>query len=214
MPYPKDHKTKSKDLILSSAIELFSRHGFDKVSIGQIMNAANMTHGAFYSHFASKEELFDASFLRTLGNTRSARLVKHPLTVGHLSALVSNCWNLSELENGNKPGPETLLFNEIGNDNTKVKRLFEVSYDNLKQMIETRVVALSKLNRFPSGASRETITEKTRAILAAIVGAVVIAKSISQEEERQKILEAAQKQILNILGVNDNELVTKAVVNN
>lgn len=157
MPYHKDQKTKSKDLILSSAVDLFSRYGFDKVSIGQIMNAAKLTHGAFYSHFASKEELFDASFLKTLEKGRSARLVKRPLTLSHLMALVSNCWNLSELEKTNQPGPETVLFNETGSGNTHVKKLFEISYDNLKQMIETRVEALSKLNRFPVDANRELI---------------------------------------------------------
>ena len=63
MPYAKEHKARSKDLILNSAVELFSRYGFDKVSIGQIMNAAKMTHGAFYANFESKEALYPASFL-------------------------------------------------------------------------------------------------------------------------------------------------------
>lgn len=41
--------------------------------------------------------------------------------------------------------------------------------------------------------------------MAALVGAVVIAKNISEQDEREKILEAAQKQILSILGVKENE---------
>ena len=205
MPYPKDHKAKSKDRILTTAVELFSRYGFDKVSIGQIMQAAKMTHGAFYAHFESKEALFKASFLETLKNSRAARLVKGPLSVKHLTALVTNYWNLRELAKKTNPGPETVLFNEAGNQNANIKHLFEESYNNLKKMIETRLVALSKLKQLPFEADRDAIAEKSRAILSLLIGAVVVAKSINSEEEKRDILESAQKQILSLLGANTSD---------
>jgi AcrR family transcriptional regulator len=211
MPYPKDRKSKSRDRILDAAVDLFSRYGFDKVSIGQIMESAKMTHGAFYAHFESKESLYRASFLETLKNSRAARLVKGPLSIKHLTSLVTNYWNLSELEKTNKPGPETILFNEIGNENTNIKRLFEESYDNLRKMIEIRIAALSKLKQLPFEADREIIKGKSRAILASLVGAVAVAKSLSSEEERRLILESTQKQILNMLGVNEAELAADRV---
>ena len=206
MPYPQDHKAKSKDRILKSATELFCRYGFEKVSINQIMKLAKMTHGAFYAHFESKEALYNASFLETLKGSRAARLVKGPLSVKHLTALVTNYWNLQELEKKSKPGPETVLFNEIGNDNPQVRKLFEVSYQKIKKMLETRIMALSRLKKVPFEPDRETISEKARVILASLVGAVVIAKSLPHEEERRSILEATQKQILIMLGVNESEL--------
>jgi TetR/AcrR family transcriptional regulator, transcriptional repressor for nem operon len=209
MPYPKEHKAKTKDRILSSAVDLFSRYGFDRVSIGQIMNAAKMTHGAFYSHFESKEALYRATFFETLKNSRAARLVKGPLSIKHLTQLVTSYWNLSELEKKSKPGPETILFLEIGNKNSNVKQLFEESYDNLKKMIETRIAALIKLKQLPLEADREVISEKARTILVSLVGAVAIAKNISREEERCRILESTQKQILRMLGVKDSELATE-----
>ncbi|MCW8921379.1 MAG: TetR/AcrR family transcriptional regulator, partial [Sedimenticola sp.] len=140
MPYPEDHKAKSKDRILKSATELFCRYGFEKVSISQIMKLAKLTHGAFYAHFESKEALYNASFLETLKGSRAARLVKGPLSVKHLTALVANYWNLQEMEKKSKPGPETVLFNEIGNENAEVKKLYEASYHNLKKMLETRLI--------------------------------------------------------------------------
>lgn len=211
MPYPKEHKAKSKDLILNSAVELFSRYGFDKVSIGQIMQSAKMTHGAFYAHFESKEALYRASFFETLKNSRAARLVKGPLSVKHLTNLVTNYWNLSELEQKSKPGLETILFNEIGNKNTNIKQLFEESYDKLKKMIETRISALIKLKQLPLEPDRELISEKARTILVSMVGAVAIAKNISREEERRRILESTQNQILLMLGVKDTELVSDGI---
>lgn len=208
MPYAKNHKAKSKDLILDSAIDLFSRYGFDKVSIGQIMNAAKLTHGAFYAHFRSKEALYSESFIKALKGSRAARLVKGPLSVKHLTDLVTNYWNLGELQKKSTPGPETILFNEIGNENANVKKLFEESYHSLKKMIETRLAALNKLKQLNYESDGETITEKSRAILALLVGAVVVAKSIPDRDEQRKILEAAQKQILNMLGVKESDLVT------
>lgn len=208
MPYPEDHKAKSKDRILKSATELFCRYGFEKVSISQIMKLAKLTHGAFYAHFESKEALYNASFLETLKGSRAARLVKGPLSVKHLTALVANYWNLQELEKKSKPGPETVLFNEIGNENAEVKKLYEASYHNLKKMLETRLIALSRLKKLPFEPDSDTIAEKARAILASLVGAVAIAKSIPHEEEQRSILEAAQKQILIMLGVNESELDT------
>lgn len=212
MPYPKNHKDKSRNMILNAAVDLFSRYGFDKVSIGQIMKSAKMTHGAFYAHFESKEALYRESFLETLKNSRAARLVKGPLSIKHLTSLVTNYWNLSELEKKTKPGPETILFNEIGNQNTNIKRLFEESYDNLKKMIEIRIAALIKLRQLPFEADREIILDKSRAILASLVGAVAVAKNLSREEERRLILESTQKQILNMLGVKESELFTDGVV--
>ncbi|GHC21126.1 TetR/AcrR family transcriptional regulator [Aidingimonas halophila] len=206
MPYSTNHKAESRERILKSAIELFSRQGFEKVSIGQIMKLAKMTHGAFYAHFASKEALYRESVRKTLERSHAARLVKGPLSVKHLTDLVANYWNLQELERKRKPGPETVLFNEIGNDNAEVRTLFEASYLRMKKMLETRLIALSRLKKLPFDPDREVIAEKSRAILASLVGAVAIAKSLPDEQERQRILDAAQRNILQMLGVDESEL--------
>lgn len=206
MPYSSAHKASSRERILKSAIELFSRNGFNKVSIGQIMKLAKLTHGAFYAHFDSKEALYNASIRETLEGSRAARLVKGPLSIKHLTALVANYWNLQELERKSQPGPETVLFNEIGNDNAEIRTLFEASYHRMRRMLETRLIALSRLKKLPFEPDREAIAEKSRAILASLVGAVAIAKSLPDEEERARVLEAAQKQILLMLGVDEREM--------
>ncbi|MDO3387526.1 helix-turn-helix domain-containing protein [Gilvimarinus sp. SDUM040013] len=207
MGYAKDHKFKSKNRILKSAVDLFSRYGFDRVSIGQIMRAAKMTHGAFYAHFDSKEALFKASFLETVKGCSAARLVKGPLSVKHLTELVTHFLNLRELDKHSKPGPETVLFNEIGNTNANVKHLFEQSYSSLKKMVETRLIALSKIKNSAFASDRQMIAEKSRTILSLLIGAVVVAKTVSCEQEQQSILEAAQNQILILLGAGTSEVV-------
>ena len=207
MPYAKDHKAKTRDRILQAATDLFSRYGFENVSIGNIMKAVKMTHGAFYTHFESKEALYRATFLESVRNSRAARLVKGPLSLGHLTRLVTHYWNLNQLENNSRPGAETVLVNELGDKHSDAKGLFEESYNSLKKMIERRIAALIKLKQLPLEASREVISEKARVILVSLVGAVAIAKKLSREDERRLVLESTQRQILNMLGVDERTII-------
>lgn len=206
MAYPTNRKAKSRERILKSAIELFSRQGFEKVSLGQIMKLAKMTHGAFYAHFASKEALYHASVRETLERSRAARLVKGPLSVQHLTELVANCFSLQELERTRTPGPESVLFNEIGNESAEIRTLFEASYLRMKKMLETRLIALGRLKKLPIDPDRKVIADKSRAILASLIGAVAIAKSLPIGQERHHILNVAQRNILQMLGVKESEV--------
>jgi TetR/AcrR family transcriptional regulator, transcriptional repressor for nem operon len=58
MPYPPDHRAKTKKKVVDSARKLFNRYGFESVSIKQIMAGAGLTHGGFYSYFKSKSDLY------------------------------------------------------------------------------------------------------------------------------------------------------------
>ncbi len=48
--------------LIKAARELFARKGFAATSIEDIVEAAGVTRGALYHHFASKEDLFEAVF--------------------------------------------------------------------------------------------------------------------------------------------------------
>lgn len=203
MPYTAEHKLRSKERILLSATELFCRFGFDKVSINQVMKLAKMTHGAFYAHFESKEALYKASFLQTLAGSSTGRLAKAPFSIGHLTQLANNMLNLRALSEQSRPSPENILFNEIGSDSQEIRLLYEKSYLEVLKILEKRITALSKLNKLSFAVNQATIKQKSRAILASLVGAVAIARSIQSEEERRRILTAAQDQILTLLGISE-----------
>lgn len=61
MPYPTGHREAVKKRIIHSARKLFNRHGFESVSVHQIMAGAGLTHGGFYSYFKSKSDLYAAA---------------------------------------------------------------------------------------------------------------------------------------------------------
>ena len=57
MKVSREQVAENRKAILDAAAELFQNRGFAGVSVGDVMNAAGLTHGAFYGYFASKEAL-------------------------------------------------------------------------------------------------------------------------------------------------------------
>lgn len=49
---------ETQQTILNSALELFSKNGYDATSVAEICSQANISKGAFYHHFPSKQDLF------------------------------------------------------------------------------------------------------------------------------------------------------------
>ena len=54
------HKTKKK--ITDVGLDLFSKKGFDNVTVDEIVKESNTSKGAFYGHFNSKYEIFLEKF--------------------------------------------------------------------------------------------------------------------------------------------------------
>lgn len=64
-PVPKGvtkRRPRTRAALLGAALETFAEHGFHATTIEQICDRAGYTRGAYYSNFASKEELFLALF--------------------------------------------------------------------------------------------------------------------------------------------------------
>lgn len=50
----------TKKKILEKALELFSERGYDSVSVGEIAKAVGIKAPSLYSHYQSKQAIFDA----------------------------------------------------------------------------------------------------------------------------------------------------------
>lgn len=57
MRVSKQQMAVNRERILEAASRAFRARGFDGVSVAEVMQEAGFTHGGFYSHFASKEDL-------------------------------------------------------------------------------------------------------------------------------------------------------------
>src|SRR5215469_14243429 len=61
MRYPEKHKEQTRERIVRTAARRFRGKGEGKVAIADLMQELKLTHGGFYRHFASKEDLFAES---------------------------------------------------------------------------------------------------------------------------------------------------------
>jgi TetR/AcrR family transcriptional regulator, transcriptional repressor for nem operon len=80
MPLSKQHKAATRERIVASAGRVFRGVGFDAAGVGAVMADAGLTHGGFYAHFASKQDLLrevltnDHGFIRLLARREPASL--------------------------------------------------------------------------------------------------------------------------------------------
>lgn len=63
-PSRKDRASRTREYILETAASAFARHGYAGTSLNDLVRASGLAKGAFYHHFASKEELARAAFRR------------------------------------------------------------------------------------------------------------------------------------------------------
>lgn len=57
MKVSREQVAENREAILKAAGQLFREKGFDAVGVAEVMNAAGFTHGGFYGHFRSKDDL-------------------------------------------------------------------------------------------------------------------------------------------------------------
>ena len=124
MPYAPEHKKSTRARIVECARILFNRHGYDRVTINMVMDAAQLTHGGFYNHFKSKEELFAAavsSFLMGRGaqwradagidpanptRKAAAQMLRSYLSSEHLGDLDGQCPMIALPSDVSRASPE------------------------------------------------------------------------------------------------------------
>ncbi|WP_457105507.1 helix-turn-helix domain-containing protein [Methylobacterium sp. P5_C11] len=57
MRVTQEQMRENRRRILAEASRLFREKGFEAVGVAEVMKAAGLTHGGFYGHFTSKEDL-------------------------------------------------------------------------------------------------------------------------------------------------------------
>lgn len=66
MKVSREQMAENRQKILHEAGKLFREKGFDAVSVAEIMQAAGLTHGGFYGHFKSKDDLIDQALVHAM----------------------------------------------------------------------------------------------------------------------------------------------------
>jgi TetR/AcrR family transcriptional repressor of nem operon len=74
MKISREQMAENRQRILEVASRLFREKGFDAVGVAEVMKAAGLTHGSFYGHFSSKDDLIVKALTHALGQRNGASL--------------------------------------------------------------------------------------------------------------------------------------------
>ncbi|WP_087005687.1 TetR/AcrR family transcriptional regulator [Rhizobium sullae] len=74
MKISREQMAKNRQRILEIASRLFREKGFEAVGVAEVMKAAGLTHGSFYGHFSSKDDLIVQALAHALGQRNGATL--------------------------------------------------------------------------------------------------------------------------------------------
>lgn len=194
MPWPTEQKQMTRERILGSAVKLFSAHGFDNVSINDVMKEAQLTHGAFYAHFNSKRELYtnaitSATKNSALANTQEENGCKNL----NVTKLLADYLNIDHVRQKTTPCPLAFLATDVATREEEVRTAYTKVYTNL-------ITTLNKqLNHLPSRKTR------IHALSALMIGGVAVARALSDEKVALDLLDACREYGEELLGEKNIE---------
>ena len=149
------------------------------------MRDLRLTHGGFYRHFRSKEELFVAAFeqgLKQLAHYADSA-VKHAPKGGELKALIDCYLSLEHCDHPADGCPVAALTTEIGRRPAKVRGTF----------LNLFIKHTGNTAKYMPGANDEERNRKVRLLFSGMAGTLNVARLIVDTGQRKKFLEEARK---------------------
>jgi TetR/AcrR family transcriptional repressor of nem operon len=181
MKVSKETSAKHRDDLVRAASRLFREKGFDKVGIAEIAAAAGLTHGAFYTHFGSKEALCAEAITRT--SRRTAETVK---ATSDWRAYVEAYLDPKHVRDRGNGCPYAALSGDVPRESALVRSAFSQALENSIDALAERL------------GDKNGVSARDRAIpsLATMVGAVVLARAATDTALRDEILTAVKAKLL------------------
>lgn len=180
MPWPKEQKQRSRERIVNSAYGLFAARGYDNVTIGDVMREAQLTHGAFYSHFDSKQALYAEAIV---SGARGSALAKLGMDAFGddvpLNQLLASYLDPAHARREEYPCPLAFLATDVANREEEVRAAYTDVFKRLVALIRKELPGDS-----PSPRSRAL------ALSALMVGGVAVARALDDERSAESLLSA------------------------
>jgi TetR/AcrR family transcriptional repressor of nem operon len=189
--YGKEHKQATRRRILETAGRRFKRDGIDGSGIAALMADAGLTNGAFYAHFASKEDLVATAVADQLRNQRESLGTLAPGRAG-VEQYVREYLSVQHRDNPDDGCPSAALLDEIGRCTQATKRAYT---DGLLAMVDDIAARLAPHN--PPSARTKTLS-----VFALIVGTLQLSRALADRQLADAVLEQG---IHNALALLDAE---------
>jgi TetR/AcrR family transcriptional repressor of nem operon len=187
MKVSREKAAEHRERIIDTAGALFRAKGFDGIGVADIMKAADLTHGGFYGHFTSKDDLVARASRRTMDHAAAnwakvvasapdqayAALLRHYLSAHHRDDPAHGCAFAS-------------LGNDAARSGTAVRTAFADGLEALLVILAQSVAGKSKAAR-----RRKALTT-----MAALVGALTLARAVEGTPLSDEMLDAVRRELL------------------
>jgi TetR/AcrR family transcriptional repressor of nem operon len=186
MRVSREKAAEHRERIIDAAGALFRAKGFGGIGVADIMKAADLTHGGFYGHFTSKDDLVAQASRRTMARAaanwtklveampdkRYAALLKHYLSPRHRDDPSQGC-----------------AFAALGNDAARSGKFVR------KTFAEGLAPLLDILAQSIPGRSKTARRRKAVAAMATLVGALTLARAVEGTPLSDELLDAAHREL-------------------
>jgi len=185
MPWDPTHKRSTRQRIVEAAAEAYRERGVDGISTADVMKRAGLTHGGFYAHFASKDELV-AEAIGAAATTAGAIFAKAAAGAERhrrLSAVTD-----SYLSSRHREHPETGC--PIPTLAVEVARQSGVARMRMAAVIQD---VLAGLTRAANSLEPEFRQRQAAGALALMVGGIVLARTVEDSNEADRLLDRVRQ---------------------
>jgi TetR/AcrR family transcriptional regulator, transcriptional repressor for nem operon len=188
MRYPADHKAEIHQKIVKDGSRRIRSEGINGAAVAAVMQDARLTHGGFYKHFESKDELLmqslTAAFDEIADRLAEAGERARPGTAW--KAIVKTYLSLEFCDHVERGCPLPALAPELARADKAMKpRIFE----ELKKY-------RSRMLPFMPGRRTADKERAFFAIFSTMAGAVEIARMLPEPAMRERVLASARDLLL------------------
>jgi TetR/AcrR family transcriptional repressor of nem operon len=186
MRYSEKHKEQTRERIVRTASRRFRGKGEGNVAIADLMQELKLTHGGFYRHFSSKEDLFAESITKAFEEAaaRMRQRVKdaRPRPGSELKTFIEVYLSPEHCARTAEGCPLAALATEVARHPRTVRSRFDKAVQSMSE----------RLSKFIKGSTEDEKRRNVAVLMSGMAGAVNLARAVADDETRQRILQDAR----------------------
>jgi TetR/AcrR family transcriptional regulator, transcriptional repressor for nem operon len=173
-------KAASHERIVETASRGIRRDGIDKVRVAELMKQAGLTHGGFYRHFESRDDLVAEAIAEALahGSQRVQASAKHSRPAA-LAAIVDGYLSRLHCDKPETGCAVAALPTDVARCGPRARAAYS-------RQVRSYLELLTEL-------TPDRDPDRAHLILAALVGALVLARAIDDRGLSDELLERAAR---------------------
>ena len=188
MRYGTEHKQATRRRIIETAGRRLKRDGIDGSGVTTLMADAGLTNGAFYAHFASKDDLVATTVADQLREQRESLSAVAPGRAG-IEQYVHAYLSAGHRDDPADGCPSAALLDEIGRGTDAVKRAYT---DGLLAVIDDIAARLA-----PDDPPSARV--KTLSIFAMMAGTLQLSRALADKQLADAVLDQGLQNALALL---------------